>query len=49
MTGEQISPLFWEAVYRVERCDLKVVGVTFDGAAPNSRFLQLQSTRLTPD
>ena len=42
LTGEQITPLFWEAVYRVEWCELKVVGATFDGAAPNRRFLQLQ-------
>ena len=41
LTGEQIHPLFWEAVYRVERCELKVTGATFDGATPNRRFLKL--------
>ena len=49
LTGEQISPLFWEAVYRAERCELKVVGATFDGASPNRRFLQLQDPRPKPD
>lgn len=48
LTGEQISPLFWEAVYRAERCALKVVGATFDGAAPNRRFLQLQCPHSRP-
>ena len=48
LTGEQITPLFWEAVYRVERCELKVVGATFDGAVPNRRFLQLQDTGPKP-
>ncbi len=41
LTGTQIYPLFWEAVYRVERCELKVIGATFDGAAPNRRFAYL--------
>jgi len=49
LTGDKISPLFWEAVYRVERCGLKVVGATFDGAAPNRRFLQLQYPCSEPD
>ncbi len=44
LTGTQIYPLFWEAVYRVERCELKVIGATFDGAAPNRRFLSLGPT-----
>ncbi len=41
LTGEQIVDPFWEAVYRVERCTLKVVGATFDGASPNRRFVQI--------
>ncbi len=44
LTGEQIFPLFWEAVFRIERCELKVVGATFDGASPNRRFLQLHGS-----
>lgn len=47
LTGEQIYPLFWEAVFRVERCELKVIGATFDGASPNRRFLQLHCPATT--
>lgn len=25
------DPLFWEAVYQVELCEMKVMGATFDG------------------
>ena len=49
LTGEKIQPLFWEAVYRVERCELKVIGATFDGASPNRRFLQLHGPPTEPD
>ena len=41
ISGDQIFDPFWEAVYRIERCTLKVVGATFDGASPNRRFLKL--------
>ena len=41
LSGDQIFDPFWEAVYRIERCTLKVVGATFDGASPNRRFLKL--------
>ena len=41
LSGDQIFDPFWEAVYRVERCTLKVVGATFDGASPNRRFVKL--------
>ena len=37
--SKQIHPLLWEAVYRVEHCELKVIGATFDGATPNRHFL----------
>ena len=41
LSGDQIFDPFWEAVYRIERCILKVVGATFDGASPNRQFLKL--------
>ena len=41
LSGDQIFDPFWEAVYRIERCSLKVVGATFDGASPNRRFVKL--------
>ena len=41
LSGDQIFDPFWEAVYRIERCGLKVVGATFDGASPNRRFVKL--------
>ena len=40
-TCEQMFPLFWEVVCQVERCELKVIGATFDGAMPNRHFIQL--------
>ena len=48
LTGEKIHPLFWEAVYRVEQCEIKVMGATFDGASPNCRFLQLHGPKPKP-
>ena len=41
LTGHELFDPFWEAVFRLERCGLKVVGVTFDGAKPNRRFVAL--------
>ena len=41
LSGDQIFDPFWEAVYRIERCTLKVVEATFDGASPNCLFLKL--------
>ena len=41
LMGHQIFDPFWEAVFRLERCGLKVVGVTFDGAKPNRSFIRL--------
>ena len=48
LTGEKIHPLFWEAVYRVERCEMKVMGATFDGVSANRHFLQLHGPTLKP-
>ena len=41
LRGDQIFDPLWEAVYRIERCGLKFVGATFDGASPNRRFVKL--------
>ena len=43
LMGHQIFDLFWEAVFRLERYDLKVVGVTFDGVKPNRSFIKLHT------
>ena len=42
-------PLFWEVVFWVERCELKVVGATFDGASPNRHFLLLHQWLHCPE
>ena len=36
---------FWEAVKRLERCDLKVLAVTGDGAKPNRAFFRLHNLK----
>ena len=41
LTGHELFDPFWEAVFRLERCGLIVVGVTFDGAKPNRHFVAL--------
>ena len=41
LSGDQIFDPFWEAIYRIERCTLKVIAATFDGASPNRRFIKL--------
>jgi len=38
LTGDQIFPIVWEAVERLERLGLKVVAITADGAGPNRKF-----------
>ncbi len=39
--GDQLVPIFFEAVFRLERCGFKVVGITLDGYSANRRFMQL--------
>eukprot|EP00731_Ephydatia_muelleri_P009106 Em0004g1444a len=41
MCGHQIYDPLWEAVWRIENCGLKVLGVTFDGAAVNRSLVKL--------
>ena len=41
LSGDQLFPLFWEAVARLERYGVKVMGITCDGLSANRRFLKL--------
>ena len=46
LTGDQLMPIFYEAIMRVERCDLQVVGITLDGNSANRKFFKLIGTSL---
>ena len=37
VTGDLLFDPLWNAIARLERCDLKVLAVTADGASPNCR------------
>ena len=37
----QIMPIFWKAVLYLEKCGLKVVSCTADGASPNREFFRI--------
>jgi hypothetical protein len=41
VTADAMFPIIWEAIMRLELCELKVVGVTADGASPNRKFFKL--------
>ena len=41
LAGHELFDPFLEAVFRLEKCTLKVIGVTFDGAKPNRSFVKL--------
>ena len=43
LSGDQLFPLFWEAVSRLERYGVKCLGLTCDGLAANRRFFKLHS------
>lgn len=43
LSGDQLFPLFWEAVARLERYDVKVLGLTCDGLAANRRFFKFHN------
>lgn len=45
--ASDIFPLIWRAIDRLECNDLKVLGVTSDGASINRRFLKLHGNNLT--
>ena len=37
----QIMPIFWKAVLYLEKCGLKFVSCTADGASPNQNFFRM--------
>ena len=43
LCGDQLFAPFWEAVCQIERCGLKVLGLTCDGLAANRRLFRLHS------
>lgn len=43
LTGDQIFPIVWEAIERLERIGLKVMAITADGASPNRKFFHMHS------
>ena len=45
--GDQLAPLFFEAVFRIERCGFRVVGTTLDGCSANRRFIKLVAADAT--
>lgn len=44
LTGEQMVPIFYEAIMRVERCGFKVASITLDGNSVNRKFIKLISS-----
>ena len=44
VTGDLLFDPFWEAVERLERCGLKVMALTCDGASVNRRLFKLHQT-----
>jgi hypothetical protein len=45
LTGDQLVPHFFEALMRVERCGLQVVGITLDGSSVNRKFVKIIGTK----
>ena len=41
LKGDQMYEVFWESVFRIERCGLKLIATTFDGVSQNSHFLRI--------
>ena len=37
LSGDQLFPIVWEAIERLERIGFKVIAVTADGASPNRK------------
>ena len=44
LTGDQLFPIVWEAVERLERKKFKVIAITADGASPNHKFFHMHSS-----
>ena len=43
LTSDQLLPIVWNAVERLERIGVKVVAITADGANPNRKMFRLHS------
>uniref|UniRef100_A0A1X7TI06 THAP-type domain-containing protein n=1 Tax=Amphimedon queenslandica TaxID=400682 RepID=A0A1X7TI06_AMPQE len=43
LTGEQMVPIFYEGIMRIERCGFKVLTITLDGCSVNRKFMQIVS------
>ncbi len=43
ISSDQLFPIMWEAVERLERLGFKVIAMTADGASPNRKFFRLHS------
>ena len=49
LTGDQIFPIAWEAVERLERIGFKVIAITADGASPNRKFFNMHAPNNSSD
>ena len=47
MTGEQMVPIFYEAMMRVERCGFKVTFITLDGNSVNRKYIDIVGSNTT--
>uniref|UniRef100_A0A1X7VKZ9 Uncharacterized protein n=1 Tax=Amphimedon queenslandica TaxID=400682 RepID=A0A1X7VKZ9_AMPQE len=43
LTGEQMVPIFYKGIMRIERCGFKVLTITLDGCSVNRKFMQIVS------
>lgn len=43
ISGDLLFDPHWRAVERIDRCGLKVLGVTADGASPNCRLFKIHN------
>lgn len=49
MSGDLLFDLVWEAVYRLERIQLKVLAITADGQSSNRLFFKLHNPNASPN
>ena len=49
MSGDLLFDLVWEAIYRLERIQLKVLAITADGASTNRLFFKIHNPNATRD
>ena len=48
VTGEQMFSLIWEAIRRLEACDIKVIFITADGTSTNRKFFRMHWDKKDP-